>query len=387
MANAWTNQPTSDQVERAATEAVVDEEPVVTKPFEPKVDTPSYEINQYLLQRVAIFRELTRLREKGWGDPAGDEFFARQRCQADSPSNKQAKVFFGIMKNIGRELHAHTGVFGIRAPDGRPPRILDMCMAPGGYLEVAMQYNPGARARAFTLPLKNGGHRVLLRPNPNIVITSVDITMMAADMGIDSIPQAHPDANNFLPRQLHPWDVFDLAICDGQVLRTHTRASYRENRESARLTLTQLAMSLEHLRPGGTILMLMHRIESWKSVIILRMFSKFSVVHVYKPKTSHRNRSSCYLVASNIQPEHEDAVRAVGTLKQLWRSATFDTEEEFRRLNKSMSPDVKEVLKDFGPRLVKLGKQVWQRQAEALAEAPWTQLQSAVLPSCGDERS
>lgn len=87
--------------------------------------------------------------------------------------------------------------------------------------------------------------------------------MLAADMGVTDIPEKHPDARKFLPCQMRETQLFDLVLCDGHVLRTHapTRASYRETREPARLKTTQLALGLEHIKPGGTMIVLFHKVE------------------------------------------------------------------------------------------------------------------------------
>ncbi|KAI2640975.1 hypothetical protein GGS21DRAFT_487301 [Xylaria nigripes] len=374
MGNTLAHQYVSDEVKK---EGLVDDNQVATKAQEQQLEGFSSEINDYLLKRVPTFRRLVDLRDKGWKNPAGDAHFAKQRNHADSNNNEKDKFFFRLMITIGQEIHDCTGVFQIKPSASGPPKILDMCMAPGAFLQVAMQQNPQAHARAFTLPVENGGHRVLMQPNPNIIIKPLDVTMLAADMGVNVIPPTHPDANNFLPQELYPDDLFDLAICDGQVLRTHTRASYRESQESARLALTQLTIALEHIRPGGTILILTHKIESWRSVMILHMLSKFSVLKVHKPKSGHVTRSSCYIVAFDVRPNHEDAVRAVRAFKQLWKAATFDTEEEFWRLSRSLAPNVRDVLEEFGPELVRLARPTWETQANALAKAPWNQRSQA----------
>ncbi|KAI0545788.1 hypothetical protein F4679DRAFT_559816 [Xylaria curta] len=274
-----------------------------------------------------------------------------------------------MMKSIGQEIHRATGVFNTETQDGGLPKILDLCMAPGAFLHLAMEHNPEAHAQAFSLPSEKGGYRVQIQPHPNIAINFVDITMLAADMGLDTIPQEHPEAQEFLPRHLSPEDTFDIVICDGQVLRTHHRPAYRETREAARLLFTQMAIGLEHLKPGGTMLVLLHKVETWRCVLILRAFCRFSDVRLFKQQTAHAKRSSCYMVASKIQSRHEDAVRAVGNWKTLWKAATFDTEEEFCRLSLSLQQDVQEVLEDFGPRLMQLGREVWETQANALGNA------------------
>ena len=51
--------------------------------------------------------------------------------------------------------------------------------------------------------------------------------------------------------------TFDLVICDGQVLRTHARAGYKEAREARKLIVTQLALGSEHVRQGETMVVLL----------------------------------------------------------------------------------------------------------------------------------
>ncbi|KAJ2990417.1 hypothetical protein NUW58_g2964 [Xylaria curta] len=366
----------------------------VDSPYEQAAGLASKQIRDYLLERVPKFRELTELRDKGWRNPAGDEYFAKQRRQADNSDDQQAEYFFSMMKrNAECQTAKDTrhGVYqtlpfmvsgspvlhhiaGSMMPDldiSTNTLLRPQCMAPGGFLYLAMKYNPGAYAQAFSLPVEKGGHKVLLPQHPNITVDYVDITMLGADMGVDAIPQDHPDAHNFLPRKFYSRDAFDLVICDGQVLRTHSRAAYRGIREPSRLILTQLTIALEHIVPGGNMLVLLHKVETWRCVLVLRAFSRFSNVQLFKPRTAHAKRSSCYMVASNIQPQHEDAIRAVREWKRLWRTATFNTEEEYASFALSLEPKVEGVLQDFGPKLMDLGKSVWETQAIALARAPF----------------
>lgn len=135
--------------------------------------------------------------------------------------------------------------------------------------------------------------------------------MLAADMGVMEIPPEHQDTTNFLPRQFAPEDQFNLVFCNGQVLRTHIRASYREHREARRLISTQLALGLEHLMPGGKMVVLLHRVEAWDTVLCLRPFSRFAMVRLFKPSAGHEKRSSFYLNAGGVQSGHPEAVLAV----------------------------------------------------------------------------
>ncbi|KAI8957997.1 hypothetical protein F5Y11DRAFT_56264 [Daldinia sp. FL1419] len=330
---------------------------------------PSQIIKRYLLERSQEFREITELRQQGWDNPEGDSFFKRQRENADRSDDQTAMYFFNLMIRIGHELHRSTGAFALP----QNPSILDMCMAPGGYLEVALSKNPGSDALAFTLPVSDGGHKVLCRNASDVEIRYLDVTMLAADMGVEQIPEDHPDAERFLPRQLEPHRLFDLVLCDGQVLRTHTRASYREWREAKRLTTTQLALGLEHLRPGGTMVVLLHKLEAWDTVNCLWRFDKFSTVKLLKPQSGHAKRSSFYMVATNIQPLHPEAVRSIEVWKNAWKVATFGSDEEHQRTTRDGELDVGRLLDEFGLKLIELGRDVWKIQAGALAKAPFIQ--------------
>lgn len=274
------------------------------------------------------------------------------------------------MQRIGEELHYATLGFATRT---FPGDILDMCAAPGGFLAIAMKVNPDSEVVAFSLPPSDGGYNVLLTGDKNQCVKFLDITMLAADMGVTEIPEKHPDAGKFLPRQIRETQLFDLVLCDGQVLRTHApaRASYRETREPARLNVTQLALGLEHIRPGGTMIVLFHNVECWDTLCFLRRFSKFSSVQLYKPTAGHTIRSTFYMVATDIKSQDPEAILAIENWKAVWRAATFGTDEDFAEALRKGEQNVEEVLEEFGSVLVKHGRKVWELQANALAQAPF----------------
>ena len=274
------------------------------------------------------------------------------------------------MQRVGDELHRTTLGFATRT---YPGHILDMCAAPGGFLTTAMKYNPGSQITAFSLPPSDGGYNVFLTGDNNDCVKFLDITMLAADMGITDIPEEHPDAGKFLPRALKEMQLFDLVLCDGHVLRTHApvRASYRETREPARLKTTQLALGLEHLKQGGTMIVLFHKFESWDTVCFIRRFSKFSSVQLYKPTAGHTKRSSFYMVATNVKPQDPEAILAIRHWKAVWRAATFGTDEDFAEVLRNGEGSAEELLNEFSSVLVEHGRKVWETQANALARAPF----------------
>lgn len=276
-----------------------------------------------------------------------------------------------MMKNIARDMNQLTGVFRIKSQDLRTHSILDMCMAPGGFLATALRINPGAQALGFSLPTCHGGHEVLLPDRLNVTPKLLDITMLAADMGVADIPSDHPDARNFLPSQFTSKHNFDLALCDGQVLRNHERAAYRENREASRLILAQLALGLEHIKPGGTMIVLLHKVEAPHTVQLLHIFEKFASVRLYKPVRIHAKRSSFYMLATNIRADCEEAVMAIDRWKTLWKIATFGSDDVYRNTHLEDALDAEILLKNFGPRLIELGRKIWDIQANALERAPF----------------
>lgn len=156
---------------------------------------------------------------------------------------------------MAMEMQYLSGVLKIRSQDdsgARPGRILDLCMAPGGLLAVAMRMNPGSEAVAFSLPPSKGGTEILLESVKGFTVEGtgcLNITILAADMGVTTISTQHPDAGNFFTkRQLAVTEIFDLVLYDGQVQLNHEQASYREGqkREPIRLLMSELVLGLEH---------------------------------------------------------------------------------------------------------------------------------------------
>ncbi|OAG04635.1 uncharacterized protein CC84DRAFT_1259984 [Paraphaeosphaeria sporulosa] len=337
--------------------------------WEERVDL---KIKAYLLEHSVEYRQLNELRHQGWNNPAGDSYFKKQRQQSDTADEKVAQIFYKMMQKIAQEMHQKTdGALAIKKHSGNDSAILDMCMAPGGFLLTTMNINPGARALGITLPVSEGGYKVLLPECLNVSYKFLDVNMMASDMGVRYISLGHPDADEFLPHQFRPTDAFDLVMCDGQVLRTQERAAYREHREAIRLTVAQLALGLEHLRPGGTMIILLHKAERPKSVGLFYTFRKFSSVKLFKPTKYHTKRSSYYMVVTDVQSQHPEALAAVGTWKKQWEAATFGTNDEFEEALHGEEFDVAKILEDFGPEFVEMGREVWATQARGLSTAPW----------------
>lgn len=135
--------------------------------------------------------------------------------------------------------------------------------------------------------------------------------------------------------------------------------------------MSQLILGLQHLRPGGTMIALLHKLEAWDTVEVLYEFNKFSSMHLFKSKKSHAIRSSFYLIASNVQSQSDDALKAIAKWQNVWTLATLVLDEDSLRsvLDFQGHLDVERVLQDSGDDLIRLGNGIWSIQATALRNA------------------
>lgn len=345
-------------------------------------NSPSRSLStDFFCERSAIFRELSDLREKGWENKeAGDQYFLQQRQRADNSNDKGRRILFNLMRQIGKELHDTTHALSLPGPS---PQVLDLCMAPGGFTSSVLKLNNHARVSGITLPKTQGGHELLVRSgpqDPRVDCTELDITMLSTEFGIDAtdIPDTHPDKANFLPGQ-RPYlnRTFDLIFCNGQVLRMHTHSSSPERNEARRLTCAQLILALQRIRTGGTMIILLHKVEAGDTMNLLFQFHRFAHIRLFKPQRKQRMRNSFYLVATDVDPTHAVAVAAVQGWKDEWRAVTFrhapaDDGEALDVVKARSSGVDQRVLAEFGERLVELADPIWAILRDALRDAPFT---------------
>jgi 23S rRNA U2552 (ribose-2'-O)-methylase RlmE/FtsJ len=155
-----------------------------------------------------------------------------------------------MMQAIGKELGDATGAFSF---DRKLIQVLDLCMAPGGFTAYSLKKNPMGVVDAFSLPEKEGGHPVLVpfgKRDTRVRVHFTDITMWTEALGIDNVPDNHPDISNFFSGWPYACEAYDLVICDGQALGTHDVPEYRRNAEQTRLKNSQLVLGLQRMKPG-----------------------------------------------------------------------------------------------------------------------------------------
>lgn len=314
---------------------------------------------------------------------SGDNYFQKQRQTADNADSRTSWGFFNLMQRIGNEMHETTGAMSLA--DTR--NILDLCMAPGGYSASALKFNPQASVSGATLPEEHGGHKLFVRDGfrgASVRVWQGDLTSLVGDMGIDDgdIPEQHSDFGKFQKDEVWAGERFDLVFCDGQVLRNHSQdmAEYRQRCEATRLICSQLLIALRHVRAGGSMVILLHKIDRWDTVLTIRAFDRFASIALFKPLAAHKARGSFYLVAKNIQPDHKDALVGIQDWTKYWKDATFRTltdegrEDAFPGYGSEdmvLEQQVTEVMDEFGERLITLGENTWKIQKEAIEKSSW----------------
>jgi len=117
---------------------------------------------------------------------------------------------------------------------------------------------------------------------------------------------------------------------------------------------------MQRIKKDGKIVILLHKLDAPNTILLLHTFSKFSSLQLFKPIKKHAIWSSFYIVAGQIQPESTHFQTAVTTWENEWRIATFGTEAEYHE-NKALSESiVRDVLRDFSTRLIKLEEPIWE---------------------------
>lgn len=158
-------------------------------------------------------------------------------------------------------------------------RCLDLYKAPGGFTWGALKNNKGAEAYGITLSLEEVGHKNFII---NADVKHMDITTLASEFGIDNIPDTHPDHFLFSAERPFLDQRFQLIFCGGAVLRSHDRKDYRLEFGRTRLTTSQLILAMQWMLPGGTMVILLRRPDSWRVLSLLRQFDSFATIKLFK---------------------------------------------------------------------------------------------------------
>jgi len=149
----------------------------------------------------------------------------------------------------------------------------------------------------------------------------MDVTQLS-ELAYKPIPKDYPEYKQLRPEKVFSSYKFHLVFCDGIVLRSksfyskrrqtrtngdrwlawiaHERAKYRQATERLRLIMAQLILAMKRVAMGGTIVILLHKLDSMTPASLVCAFSEFSKVKLFKPARKHATRSSFYMIAKNV---------------------------------------------------------------------------------------
>ncbi|TVY54180.1 hypothetical protein LCER1_G004590 [Lachnellula cervina] len=343
-------------------------------PREKRTERSSKLVKAYLIKNEPEFVRVMGFRDRGWmqNKDKGDAFFKAQRERADNADVSGEQKFFRMMIQIADEMNGLTGALSPQTARGPNMKVLDICMAPGGYTAAVLKFNPRASTFAITLPKDQGGHPIHIERSRLAGLQLLDVTMLVNEYTDKPIPPNHPDREKFLTIRPFRFHSFDLVFCDGMVLRTQQREDYREKNEVIRLSTSQLILAMQRIKPGGTLVMLLHKIDSFPAANILHIFSKFAKVEAFKPQKKHATRSSFYMIAKDVQAGHEAAKAVVEEWREAWWKATFggETGTGEPKLDPPESV-VLNMLEEFGEQLMEMGRPVWRTQGDALSRTEY----------------
>ena len=194
-------------------------------------------------------------------------------------------------------------------------RVLDLCMAPGGYTTSVLEQSSHAVVCAFTLHPDMGGFEQLLREDMDVQIMFGDITMLHKEFGVDEIPRDYCKLSKFDDIRLWDGKRYDLVFCDGEVLRSHRIANYRRQVEATRLRISQLILAMQRIENGGTLIMLLHDLATYETINILHLFDNIAELQLFKSTSFQMKRGNFYVIAKKVRPRHAWAVAAVDEWK------------------------------------------------------------------------
>jgi 23S rRNA U2552 (ribose-2'-O)-methylase RlmE/FtsJ len=336
-----------------------------------------------------------------WADPYADKLYEmkRERLRRSSTNGDQSEIFVVYGKVVNELTAAFTNTALLEngvasATQGTAlhtvtrVNVLDICMAPGGFAEVILARHENTHVYGLSLPPSQGGHQLIESQfsglQDRFEIQYLDITMLAAELNNGVLP-THSEQLKFSTERPYKQITFDLVVADGAVLESHERSQYRTKIvEGVRLRAGELVLALQRIKSGGTFVLLLHHMNTWETVQILRDFQSFATVQVKKPTTSHNASSSFYMIAEDVRPTSAAALAFVAKWKHKWRVATFEAvgevdqsgsgldaiESTLTGLNihsaQATDAEVYGLLETFGPMLIEMGTSVWETQMEGL---------------------
>ncbi|KIO30245.1 hypothetical protein M407DRAFT_225084 [Tulasnella calospora MUT 4182] len=299
-----------------------------------------------------VLAELQQLNQKGWEDPSLDAHFQNWKAVSAQPST--AETASNWLKTYCKSMHEMNRQMKF-IPDG-PLNFLDLGCAPGGYSKCALETNPRATGTGLCLPFHDGGHLFML---PTYMRTRY--TVHYADMTKYSLRKG--ETTDLAPPLPFPPASFDLIIADGHPL--HTR-EFNE-RVPHVLLVTQLIITLEAIKEGGTIFIKLSKPASFTTASVLYLLDSIcSSLETIKPRTVHGNRGTFYAIARGVQRGEamEGYVDILYKMRQDFLNGALDLDNVLSHYEQIIT--LARLREIYIPRLIELGTPVWEVQREHL---------------------
>lgn len=306
---------------------------------------------------------------KGWKNPGVTAHFEKLNQAYNTVHSEDKKNRYQMWQQIGKEMDSKSVAFSLCGWPGDEVRILDLCMAPGGFSTVVLKKNFNAKIRGITLSDDCGGLEMLIDMNSwdpgQVQCQFLDITMLATEFGVFVIPESHPEQSSFITSRPYHGESFQIVFCGGSMLSSLVLPKHRDKLEYHRLRTAQLILALQRIERGGTLVMLLHKVDAWDTTQLLYQFYQFSTIQLFKPQRHQDIRQSFYLVAKNVEPDHQAARAALSEWKEEWWQTTFGGPEGSGQTDADKdAATVQGVINEFGRQLIELAEPVWRVQCD-----------------------
>jgi 23S rRNA U2552 (ribose-2'-O)-methylase RlmE/FtsJ len=284
-------------------------------------------------------------------------------------------------------MHQATGAFD---SPGSSSRVLDICLAPGGFAKFILELQGDSTICGVTLPRTQDGYDVVVPfgPfDPRVQILFADVTACGLDYGLTAVECTKFSTKDLTLTTRRPFfgHSFDVVVCDGHIENVQKKVGAGKWRRAQRrddddeddpaigrgkatsLMYAQLILGMQRLKPGGTLVMLLFRAENWFSLQLINTFDQIAEIQLFKPAHRFAAKPSFYLVAKNVQTRSETALHAIEDWKIAWRWATLRNNPRYPYIPFRADPtDVEKFLEERGERMVELAEPIWKIQADGL---------------------
>ncbi len=264
-------------------------------------------VREYLRSMLAIFRECHDMRKRVCGcnsllaritDPNSkisgdywcDKEYATKKKQVDNAAASKDPTKFSKIYEV---VLMQALPIGNPLVHQRDLRILDVCMASGWFGNWVISNNRTARYRGFSLPKGLGRHGLndkdgdksdsLEHSLHRIELKWVDITMLAGEDGVSEPAELKAySGSNALSLESH-FDGQDsnLVVAEGEILDGYLKHTIGEKEaKSIRLDCSKMAIALRRIKSGGIFIMLLHRLDRWRTLQTIKAFKDFADVTV-----------------------------------------------------------------------------------------------------------